>query len=285
MKSIVREKDNKNLYDAYIDLVLARSGEKTISTTRAFDGVMRVSPTLHLDREAIATYFLVQIGGGYVEGEQFFNNIEVLENARAIVTTQASTKVYKCENKRETYQKTNITLEKNSVLEYITDPVILYRSARYKQENNIYMDENSTLIYTDGITSGWSPDGKKFQYDSARLKTNLYFNNKLVLLDNLVIEPTKYNVNNIGYLEGYLNFGTLLVIDKKVDEKFIENLRKELEDVDLDVSFGISVLEVNGFVLRVVGNLTQHIEKVMSICHDYVRKEVLNSIPLVLRKY
>ncbi|MGL4848185.1 MAG: urease accessory protein UreD [Clostridium sp.] len=285
MKSVVRNKEDRSLYDAYIDLVLARSGEKTITKTRAFDGVMRVSPTLHLDREAISTYFLIQIGGGYVEGEKFLNNIEVEEEARAIVTTQASTKVYKCENKRETYQKTNIRLDKNSILEYITDPVILYRSARYKQENNIYMDETATLIYTDGITSGWSPDGQQFQYDSARLKTNLYFNNELVLLDNLVMEPAKYNINDIGYLEGYLNFGTMLVIDKNINEKFIENMRKELEEVNLDVSFGVSRLEVNGFVLRVIGNLTQDIEKVISICHTYVRREILNSIPLEIRKY
>lgn len=226
MKSINTKHENKENYDAYIDLVLAKSGNKTITTTRAYDGVMRVSPTLHLDREEISTYFLIQIGGGYVEGEKFLNNIEVKENARAIVTTQASAKIYKCENKLETYQKTNIKLEKNSILEFVTDPVILYKDAKYKQENNIYMDENSTFIYTDGITSGWSPDGQDFKYDRAKLQTNLYYNGELVLLDNLVMEPAKYDISHIGYLEGYLNFGTLLVVDKKIDKKFIEEMRK-----------------------------------------------------------
>ncbi|OPX50092.1 urease accessory protein UreD [Clostridium thermobutyricum] len=285
MKSIDTKHENKENYDAYIDLVLAKSGNKTITTTRAYDGVMRVSPTLHLDREEISTYFLIQIGGGYVEGEKFLNNIEVKENARAIVTTQASAKIYKCENKLETYQKTNIKLDKNSILEFVTDPVILYKDAKYKQENNIYMDETSTFIYTDGITSGWSPDGQDFKYDRAKLQTNLYYNGELVLLDNLVMEPAKYDISHIGYLEGYLNFGTLLVVDKKIDKKFIEEMRKELENVDLDVNFGVSSLEVNGFILRVIGNMTQDIEKVISICHDYVRKELFNSIPLVIRKY
>ena len=238
MKSINTKHENKENYDAYIDLVLAKSGNKTITTTRAYDGVMRVSPTLHLDREEISTYFLIQIGGGYVEGEKFLNNIEVKENARAIVTTQASAKIYKCENKLETYQKTNIKLDKNSILEFVTDPVILYKDAKYKQENNIYMDETSTFIYTDGITSGWSPDGQDFKYDRAKLQTNLYYNGELVLLDNLVMEPAKYDISHIGYLEGYLNFGTLLVVDKKIDKKFIEEMRKELENVDLDVNFG-----------------------------------------------
>lgn len=285
MKSRNKNIENKEIYDAYIDLVLEKSGDKTITTTRAYDGVMRISPTLHLDREEISTYYLIQIGGGYVEGEKFLNNIELKENARAIVTTQASTKVYKCENKLETYQMTNIHLEKNSILEFITDPVILYKDAKYKQENNIYMDETSTFIYTDGITSGWSPDGQDFKYDRAKLKTNVYYNGELVLLDNLVMEPSNYDISHIGYLEGYLNFGTLLVINKNIDKKFIENMRLQLENIDMDINFGVSSLEVNGFILRVIGNMTQDIEKVISICHDYVRKELFNSIPLVIRKY
>ncbi|MGV3026788.1 urease accessory protein UreD [Clostridium thermobutyricum] len=285
MNQSTKELDEKKSFDGYIDLVLAKSGEKTITTKRAFDGVMRVSPTLHLDREEISTYFLIQIGGGYVEGERFLNNIELKENARAIVTTQASTKIYKCENKKETYQKTKVILSKNSILEFINDPVILYKDAKYKQENNIYIDKDSTLIYSDGITSGWSPTGEVFKYSSAKLKTNLYYDGELMLIDNLVMEPEKYDVNSIGYLEGYLNFGTLLVINKNIDKKFIENMRKKLEDVRLDVSFGVSSLEINGFILRVIGNLTQDIEKVVNICHNYVRKEILNSAEILIRKY
>ncbi|MGL4847786.1 MAG: urease accessory protein UreD [Clostridium sp.] len=278
-------KAKRENFDGYIELVLEKRGDKTITTKRAFDGVMRVSPTLHLDREEISTYFIVQIGGGYVEGEKFLNTIEVKKDARAIVTTQASTKIYKCENMKETYQETYINLEKNSVLEYITDPVILYRNAMYKQVNDIYMHKDSTFIYTDGITAGWSPDGGNFKYKRGILKTNLYYDSKLVLLDNLVLEPEKYDINKIGYLEGYLNFGTLLVIDRRITKDFIENLRKEIEEIDLNLSYGISGLEVNGFILRVIGNMTGEIEKVIVKCHDFVRRELFNSLPITIRKY
>ena len=53
------------------------------------------------------------------------------------------------------------------------------------------MDESATLIYSDGITSGWSKEGEEFQYSNVQLKTKVYVNNKIVLLDNLLINPKK----------------------------------------------------------------------------------------------
>ena len=57
-----------------------------------------------------------------------------------------------------------------------------------------------------------------------------------------------------------------------------------MEKLNLPIDFGISELEVNGFVLRVLGNLTQHIESAMSVCHNYIRKNFLGSKDLVMRK-
>ena len=39
-----------------------------------------------------------------------------------------------------------------------------------------------------------------------------------------------------------------------------------------------------GFVLRVLGNLTQHIEQTIGCCHNYVRNRFLDSKDLVVRK-
>ena len=147
------------------------------------------------------------------------------------------------------------------------------------------MDESATLIYSDGITSGWSKEGKDFQYSNVQLKTNLYVNNKLVLLDNLLVSPREYDVTKLGFFEGYKNFGTLIVINKNINTKIIEELRNKIKSLNLPVYFGISEIEVNGFVLRVLGNLTQNIECAMQVCHNYIRKEFLNSGELSIRKY
>ena len=276
---------NKNKYAGEVDVVIENRNNETVITNKRFYGLVKVSPTIHLDSEKISTYFLLGLGGGYVEGEKYRYSFTLRNGSRAIITTQAATKIYKCLNGIQTEQENRINLEENSILEYITDPVILYKDAIYKQENDIYMDETATLIYTDGITSGWSPTGDEFQYSRVQLNTNIYINNKIVLLDNLIINPKKDDVKGIGYFEGYNNFGTLIVINKDINDDIICEMRRAVSELNLPIYFGISELEVNGFVLRVLGNLTQHIESAILVCHNLIRKRILGSNKLFIRKY
>lgn len=275
----------KNNLAGYTELILQKTPRRTSAKKSYTVGAAKVSPAIYLDDDTIPCYYLIQLGGGYIEGEYYENNIKLEEESQAILTTQASSKIYKSENGIPSKQYTNLQLEKNSKLEFINDSVILYKDAVYEQITDIYLNEESSLIYSDGITAGWSPDGKLFQYTSARLKTNIYLDGELIYLDNLKITPKDYDVQSFGILEGYKNFGTMLVIDKRVDKELIKRLREETRKLDLDVKFGISLLEKNGFVVRVLGNLTQDIQKVINRVHTILRKEFYEFEELDLRKY
>lgn len=275
----------KNNLAGYTELVLKRFSRRTGASKSYTVGAAKVSPAIYLESDEIPCYYLIQLGGGYIEGEYYENQIKLLEGSHSILTTQAPNKVYKSENDIPSKQHTRIELEKDSKLEFINDSVILYKDAVYEQKTEIYLNEGSTLIYSDGITSGWSPDGKLFQYTSARMKTDIYLNGEPIYLDNLKIVPDSYEVQSFGILEGYKNFGTLIVIDEKINKELIKTLREITKNLDLDIKFGISLLEKNGFVVRILGNLTQDIQKVIKIIHDFLRKEFFELDELDLRKY
>ena len=275
----------KNNLAGYTELILQKTPRRTVAKKSYTVGAAKISPAIYLDDDTIPCYYLIQLGGGYIEGEYYENRLKLEEGSQAILTTQASSKIYKSENGIPSKQYTNLQLEKNSKLEFINDSVILYKDAVYEQSTDIYLEEGATLIYSDGITAGWSPDGKLFQYTSARIKTNLYLNGELIYLDNLKITPKDYEVQSFGILEGYKNFGTMVVIDERVDKELIKSLREETKNLNLDVKFGISLLEKNGFIVRVLGNLTQDIQKVINKVHTYLRKEFFEFEELDLRKY
>ncbi|MGL5574345.1 MAG: urease accessory protein UreD [Sarcina sp.] len=271
-------------YTANSELVIAKKGQKYYAQKSYFTGIAKLARALYLDTDGVPCFYLMQLGGGYVENEKFRTFIHMKEDTRAIVTTQAATKIYKCMNNLPSYQKNEFILEENASLKYISDSVILYKDAMFRQESEVRMRDTSSLIYTDGITSGWSPDGEKFKYSSVQMKLKIYVNDKPVMLDNLKLDPRVDNMSSLGFMEEYNNYSSLVVIDKAVDMKLIEILREEVEKLNLDIKVGITKLECNGFVLRALGNLTQDLEKAIFTCINYIRKEKFDANELQLGK-
>ena len=85
-------------------------------------------------------------------------------------------------------------------------------------------------------------------------------------------------------MEGYTHFGSLIVIDRRINSASVEELQERFDSY-LDARIGISMLGVPGFVVRVLANSTQVIEKVQSICHESIRRYILKKDPVFLREY
>lgn len=284
MERITIHNLGQNNLAGYSELILKRFGDVTKASKSYTVGASKVSPAVYLYDDETPCYYLVQLGGGLLAGEYYENHIRFEEGARAILTTQAPSKVYKNKKNEASKQYTKIELEKDSILEYINDSIILYKDAIYEQKTDIYLKAGATLVYVDGITAGWSPDGKFFQYTSAKMRTKVYLEDSLIYSDNLRIVPSEYEVQDFGILEGYKNFGTLLVIDSRINREILKELRELVEAEKLDIKFGISQLETSGFIMRVLGNLTQDIQKASEVVYNYIRKVLLNSEDLDLRK-
>ncbi len=272
-------------FDGKAEIFLETNKDKeTIISKIYHEGISMVSPTIHLDMERIPCYYLIHLGGGYVEGEETYTDIKLGENARSIITTQAPTIIYKCDNDIPSKQWTTVNLGKNSILEYFLDNTILFKDALYEQYIDVYMDKSSTFIFTDGITSGWSADGKDYQYKQAKLRTRIYIDDEPVLIDKLMLNPKLNDVSSLGTFEGYLNYGTAAIINHDIDEEFISELRKHLGRNSLDVKYGLSKIESAGLVIRVVGNYAQDIQTILYDAVNYTRKKFFNSLEIDLRK-
>ncbi len=115
------------------------------------------------------------------------------------------------------------------------------------------MSGNHNLIWSEIITCGRKGSGEEFKFTRYHNVTNVYLNKKLVVKENVLLEPFKKNVHAIGQLEGYTHQSTLLFIDDQADIKKISGECKELLSGTEDITFGISTLPVNGLIFRILG--------------------------------
>jgi len=266
----------------YLSLTASKKGDQTILKDSYSEGAFKITRPVYLTTSGEAYFYIMNPGGGYVDGDTYKIDIGVEEAASAVVTTQSSTKIYKTRN-RPAFQETNIYLKSGSVLEYLPDPIIAYQNARFKQTMVVKMEKDASFICSDIFTPGWAPDGTLFQYDFLQSKMEIYMGDRLVLFDHVKLQPDK-DIDGIGMMEGYTHFGSLIVIDHRINSAVVEELQERFDEY-LDARIGISMLGVPSFVVRVLANSTQGIEKVQSICHKTIRQNILKTDPVFLRKY
>ncbi|NRG46822.1 urease accessory protein UreD [Bacillus sp. CRN 9] len=257
---------------------------KTIAKRVFFQGAFKVMRPIYHDDSGKVCYYLLNPGGGYLDGDRYKMDISAEEGAKVTLTTQSATKVYKTPN-NYAYQETVIYLKKGSYLEYLPDPLIAYQNARYKQKNVIHMEKGATFLYTDILTPGWSPNGDYFSFDSVQLITEINWDGKLGVFDHIKLTPAQQNLSELGYMEGYSHLGSMIIISEQTSTSIIDEIYQSIEMEEIDIKFGLSKLEVPGFSLRILGNSTQHIERVFTKCLHIINQKWFHHTPSSLRKY
>ncbi|MAP80169.1 MAG: urease accessory protein [Aequorivita sp.] len=229
-------------------------------------------------------YYILNLGGGYLNGDTYRLEISVRKNAELTLTSLGATLIYKTPT-TPAYQETEILLEENSYLEYLPDPIIGYENARFRQRDTIYMKKGATLLYSDILTPGWSAQGQSFMYKLLHLTTKIFMEDKLVVFDNIKLEPEKQEMAALGYMENYTHLGTFIVISEKSTKEFINLLQTKIDKQSGDFKTGISSLTVPGFAVRIMANMTQDIQRIISTCHTLLNEKWYANTTNSLRKY
>lgn len=257
---------------------------KTVARNVYFQGAYKVMRPIYHDESGQACYYILNPGGGFLDGDSYRMQISLDKNAQLTLTTQSATKIYKTP-KTLAYQETEIHLKEGSYFEYIPDPIIGYRDAKYQQKTVTYMEKGATVLYADIITPGWSPDGDRFSYDMLQLMNEIYLDGELVVYDHIKLSPKSQAIDALGYMEGYSHLGSMIVVGEKTTPDFIDKMYQMLHESEGDFEIGISQLPVLGFTLRVFANRTQTIEKILADCQGMISREWFNKEPVFLRKY
>ncbi|WP_028782274.1 urease accessory protein UreD [Thalassobacillus devorans] len=273
-----------NTWTGNLQLKIENKKGKSIPKDIYFQGAFKLMRPKYFDDSGQPCYFILNPGGGYLDGDRYRMDLNLEEKAELLLTTQAATKVYKTPN-QSVIQETNISMGKDSTLEYVPDPIIAYRSADYIQHNNIHMESGATLIYSDILTPGWSPDGSLFSYDNIQVKNQIFMNGRRVVFDHLRLKPNSQDIGGIGLMEGFTHVGSMIVICDQVSKEFMERIKEHYSEDDQKYKMGISSLVIPGFSVRILSHDTQTIEEVFNYIHQTIRKELLQKDVVFLRKY
>lgn len=273
-----------------LELLITERDGRSIASRQFHEGALRVLRPQYLDESGQVCFVLVNPGGAYLGADLYVIEVEVEGGARLLLTTQSATKIYRTPGSFAE-QRMRLVLGDEAQLELAPDQLIAYREASYRQNTHITVRPTSSLIMAEVVTPGWSPDGAAFRYEEVRLRTEISIDPgeapQLLALDNLLIVPSADDVTGMGFMEGYSHVGSLLVVDRRVDQALADELHvlTSAHEAYTGVSLTATVAGITGLVLRSLSNSTEELQRLLQACTTLLRRRWYGQPPLDLRKY
>lgn len=201
-----------------------------------------------------ALYLMIMSSSpGILDGDRYDIEITCEANSRTQLQTQAYQRLFNM--KKGASQRMVIKLHEDSELSYIQHPIVPHESSIFKAHNTVYLADRSIFTYGEIITCGRKHSGEEFRFTLFQSLTEVFHNNRLIVKDNIMIEPHLMDVHSLGQVEEYTHQATLLHVNTRTDDvgdaiNYIHELLAEEEDI----IYGVSQSLPNVLIVRVLGN-------------------------------
>lgn len=106
--------------------------------------------------------------------------------ARALVTTQASTKVYR--SLRPASQSISAVIDDDALLAVMPDPIVCFAGANFSQDQRYSLSDGANLVVVDWITSGRHAAGERWAFARYDNRLDIRRDGRRIVYDGLRLE-------------------------------------------------------------------------------------------------
>jgi urease accessory protein len=210
---------------------------------------------------------LMSSSPGILDNDDYRINIHLDEQCSVELETQSYQRLFKM--KMGARQEMEVRMQKGSSFIFLPHPSVPHESSIFSSTNKFYLSEDCLLIWGEVLTCGRKLNGEVFRLSSYHSVTEIFLLGKLVVKENLLVNPALINVNLLGQLEGYTHQATLTCVGSMLRPGIIENIYDLLLQEN-DISFGVSALSVDGFIVRLMGYKAEQLHSILKLIAVHV---------------
>jgi urease accessory protein len=242
-------------------LTFTRSGAQTV-LTRAF----AASPAKLIEskrRGATCWVYAATLGGGLVGGDDIQLCAEVGVRARALLTTQASTKVYR--SLRPCRQSLDATVDADAMLAVVPDPIVCFAGADFTQTQQYDLHAGASLVAIDWVTSGRHASGERWVFSRYESRIEIRRASRRVLFDAIVLDAAAVHsaADRMGRFEVLLT----AVITGPLVSRAADHLVHDVSQAPIvrgaDLVITAARLRDGGALLRMAGTSVEQVAGVL----------------------
>jgi urease accessory protein len=225
----------------------------------------------------LAYVFLITTTGCLLQGDRLALDITLHPRAQAHLTSQSATKIHAMDANYAAQSQT-IALADDAYLEFLPEPVIPHRNARFISDTQISVAPSATLLLSEIIQPGRKhhhPD-ECFGATVLSISTAAARPDGLSLFaEKLVIEPRRYAMRQTGVMDSFDVFANvILCAPKDKADRIHERAGADIDFAD-GTAFGACRLPNDaGLVFKVLGRETAQVKAKVREFWSVVRQEI-----------
>jgi urease accessory protein len=225
----------------------------------------------------MAWLFMITTSGCVLQGDRLALDVSLGPGARAHVTTQSATKIHSMDA-NYAQQTQSFTLDEGAYLEYLPDPLIPHRQARFASDTRIVVHPSASMLCSEIVQPGrrhHHPD-ECFGATLLSLATAAARpDGEALFSEKLVIEPLQNPMRQSGVMDGFEVFGNV-VLCTPADKAERIHARIDAEvDLEQGVAFGACRLPNDaGLVFKVLGRETAQVRAKVRDFWEVARQEI-----------
>lgn len=135
-----------------------------------------------------AWVYTATYGGGLVDGDAVRLSVDIGPGAVGLLSTQASTKVYR--SPAGTSVALEATIGAGGLLVVVPDPIVCFAGSTYRQTQRYELAPAAGLVLVDWLSSGRHAAGERWAFDNYSSRTTIRCDGRLVVYDALSLSAT-----------------------------------------------------------------------------------------------
>jgi urease accessory protein len=167
----------------YLRVAAALDRYSVVTHARATSPLRLFTPRTGASAAWIVTSTL---GGGLVGGDEIQLILDVEPGAHALVTSQASTKVYR--SARSARQTLEARIGDDSLLVLLPDAITAFSGSTFEQRQSFALGERASLLALDWMTSGRRASGERWAFDRYASRVEAWRCGRRIFFDHLQLD-------------------------------------------------------------------------------------------------
>jgi urease accessory protein len=173
--------------------------------------------------------------------------------------------------KGEATQQLNVHVSNGASFVFLPHPSVPHQQSSFVSRNTFYLDNYQQFIFGEVLTCGRKLNGEAFLFTKYHSITEIYHHNKLVIKENLLMQPSSINVQAIGQLEGHTHQASMIYLQENIDVKNLQSLIIELLAGEKNIELGITAAPISGLIIRLLGNGAEQLYNCLQNIYTFLK--------------